>query len=210
MITRSKNRILQLRNLVRLKRHELDTAGRILSNAFLDDPLYKYVLPDDGERRSRLFWLMKKVAAYCLLFGEAHVTPGGEGIACWLPPGETEMTIIRIIRVGLPAIIWRFGLNAFTRLDDNMTFAARMHKKIMQEDHWYLLAIGVDPPHWGKGIGSLLMQPVLDAAGSAGLACYLETHNERNVAFYEKHGFWVAQEGENPKHNVRVWAMKND
>jgi hypothetical protein len=39
------------------------------------------------------------------------------------------------------------------------------------------------------------------------LPCYLETENERNLPFYERHGFEVVSDGEVPKRGLRVWAM---
>ena len=67
--------------------------------------------------------------------------------------------------------------------------------------------LGVEPSEQGKGIGGVLMQPILMRAGAEGLPCYLETENERNVPFYERHGFEVVSDGEVPKRGLRVWAM---
>ena len=57
--------------------------------------------------------------------------------------------------------------------------------------HWYLWALGAEPGCQGRGIGGRLLQLVLAQADSDGLPCYLETHAERNLAFYQKWGFEV-------------------
>jgi hypothetical protein len=67
-------------------------------------------------------------------------------------------------------------------------------------------AVGVEPSEQGRGIGGALMQPILTRAGVEGLPCYLETQNERNLPFYERHGFEVISDGEVPKCGLRVWA----
>ena len=54
------------------------------------------------------------------------------------------------------------------------------------------------------------MRPILARAGAEGLPCYLETQNERNVPFYERHGFEVVSDGEVPKRGLRGWAMVGD
>jgi ribosomal protein S18 acetylase RimI-like enzyme len=77
----------------------------------------------------------------------------------------------------------------------------------MLRPHWYLWALGVDPPYQGQGVGGQLLQPVLAEADAAGLPCYLETETERNVAFYRKHGFDVATAGPDPRQGVMVWTM---
>ena len=38
-------------------------------------------------------------------------------------------------------------------------------------------------------------------------ACFLETHNQKNVAFYEKYGFEVVEAGCLPDTTTTHWAM---
>ena len=77
----------------------------------------------------------------------------------------------------------------------------------MTKPHWNLWAIGVNPEYWSRGIGSHLLRTILISADASGLACYLETHNEKNTHFYEKHGFEVVFKGTAPRHNLQMWAM---
>ena len=55
--------------------------------------------------------------------------------------------------------------------------------------HWYLAGIGVEPAEQRRGIGGALMAPGLEAAERAGIPCALLTNSERNLSFYEAHGF---------------------
>jgi ribosomal protein S18 acetylase RimI-like enzyme len=88
-----------------------------------------------------------------------------------------------------------------------MGYADTLHKRHAPELHWYLWAVGVDPPNQGRGIGGRLIEPILARASADGTACYLETGMEKNISFYEKHGFRVVGEGRVPKLGVPVWAM---
>ena len=54
------------------------------------------------------------------------------------------------------------------------------------------------------------MEPVLVRASANRTACYLETGVERNIRFYERHGFKVVGEGTVPGQGVQVWAMLRD
>ncbi len=56
-----------------------------------------------------------------------------------------------------------------------------------------LLALGTDPPWQRRGIGSALLQPVLQRCDAAHTAAYLETPSEAIVPFYERHGFRVRE-----------------
>ena len=73
--------------------------------------------------------------------------------------------------------------------------------------HLYLAVLGVEPVRQGGGLGSTLIQPGLGLCDGEGLAAYLETGNERNLAFYGRHGFDVTGELTLPK-GPPVWLMR--
>jgi ribosomal protein S18 acetylase RimI-like enzyme len=150
------------------------------------------------------------VVGYCLLYGEVHTTPTVEGVACWLPPGETHLTLGRVVRSGLYATPLKMGLAAYRRFDTYMSYANQFHKRCAPPSHWYLWAIGVDPSCQGRGIDGRLIERGLARANEDGTACYPETGVARNVRFYEKHGFKVVDEGTVPGQGVPVWAMLRD
>jgi ribosomal protein S18 acetylase RimI-like enzyme len=182
-------------------------AGRVLARAFHHDPTYRFVLPEEDKRGKVLAWLFDRVVGYSLLWGEVHTTAALEGVACWLPPGETHLTFGRLVRSGLYATPLKMGLAAYRRFETYMSYANEFHKRCAPPSHWYLWAIGVDPSSQGRGIGSKLLERGLARASEDGTACYLETGVERNVRFYEKHGFKVVAEGTVPTQGLPVWAM---
>jgi ribosomal protein S18 acetylase RimI-like enzyme len=182
-------------------------AGRVLARAFHQDPTYIFVLPEEDQRERVLGWMLDKVVGYGLLYGDVHTTPSLEGVACWLPPGKTDLTLWRLVRSGLYATPFKMGLAAYRRLDMYGSYANKFHKLYAPPSHWYLWAIGVDPSSQGLGIGGQLLERGLRRAREDGTACYLETGVERNVRFYEKHGFQVVGQGAVPGQGLPVWAM---
>lgn len=196
--------------IVPLERSRRDQAAGLLARAFQGDPLFRYAIPQDDKRAKVLTWLLGRVLVYASLYGEVHTTPALRGVVCWVAPGKNKLTPYRVLRTGLTPITVRFGLAAYRRFDINQAYVYKMHTQHAPKDHWYLWAIGVDPASQGKGIGSALMKPVLTKASASGTPCYLETHNTRNVRFYEKHGFRVVSEGDVPKGGPHVWALVRD
>ena len=89
-----------------------------------------------------------------------------------------------------------------------MAHLGEWHRQLAPEPHWYLMILGVDPPHQGRGVGGELMQPVLAQCDRDGLPAYLETQKARNVPFYRKHGFEVLRETEAPSGGPHWWLMK--
>jgi GNAT superfamily N-acetyltransferase len=66
--------------------------------------------------------------------------------------------------------------------------------------------MGVEPDEQGRGLGSRVLQPVLDRCDVEQLPAYLEATAEGNVAFYERIGFEVRdtnQLGDGPA----LWLM---
>jgi len=182
-------------------------AASILTEAFMNDPLYLAVMPDAIRRQQALLWLHKRVLQYCSLYGVMHTLPSVKGVACWLPPGQTDVTIFRILRTGLFAMPYYMGLTPFFRFNAYMNVSDALRKKHAPKSYWYLWVLGVDPSSQGRGFGRKLMQPMLERADIEGAACYLETENEQNLGFYETLGFSVAASEIVPKSSITTWSL---
>ena len=104
--------------------------------------------------------------------------PSGCRRATWRPSGWQQLT-------GLPAFL--FALRSRIGVA-SATYGAviQLHP---QRPHWYLSGIGTDPPEQGTGVGSTLMRSRLARCDEDGVPAYLESSKERNVPFYERHGF---------------------
>lgn len=182
-------------------------AAELLGRAFRDDPVFRAVLPDAAKRRKAALWLHDRVLRYCFLYGATHTLPSFEGVACWLRPGQTELTFSRILRSGLLAMPLHMGPAAFSRFSAYIDCSSGQRRRNAPDRYWYLWVLGVDPPHQGRGVGGRLIQPVLKEADATGTACYLETENPRNLAFYGKHGFRVAGEARVERLGLSTWSL---
>jgi len=67
--------------------------------------------------------------------------------------------------------------------------------------------LAVDPGQKAKGIGAALMLLVLAKADAQKLPVYLETHDENNVRYYQKHGFDLLHAVSIPKYGLPIWCM---
>jgi len=197
----------QTKEVILLSRQDNERASEALARAFYTDPMMQCLVPNDAKRTHLLPVFFGLVVRYCLRYGEVYTTPALEGAACWLAPGNTIPTLARILRTGVYVSPLDFGLAGLFRFLQISAYTEAVHQRAAPGQHWYLWALGVDPPYQGQGIGGLLIQPVLARAGAEGLPCYLETENARNVPFYQKHGFKVVSEGEVTSCRLHVWSM---
>jgi ribosomal protein S18 acetylase RimI-like enzyme len=190
--------------VVRLRPDQLAEASAVLARAFQDDPAWSWVLPDAQRRATLLPWLFR--IGFEIMEAELWTTAGRvRGAARWLPPGRAQM------RVGI-------GLRAFVATPLRLREATsrffaygraveNARVRAMPGPHWYLAGIGVDPTEQRQGVGSALLEPGLSAAAAQGLPCVLLTNAERNLPFYERHGFEVVLETDTPGGPPHAWAM---
>lgn len=81
------------------------------------------------------------------------------------------------------------------------------HSRDIAQPHWYLLLLAVSPCCQGCGVGARLMAPVLGKAKTVGIPVYLQTLHERNVSFYERHGFRITSETASNRGEPPCWGM---
>jgi ribosomal protein S18 acetylase RimI-like enzyme len=163
-------------------------AALTLARAFQDDAMFRYIEPDEDRRRRVLPWFFG--AALRLGRHDGRVDElAGSAAAIWLVPGRTTLGPRALLRSGLAAAPLRLGLPAFRRFTALTGAFEREARRAMTSPYWHLFILGVDPEHQGRGHGGRLIAPVLAEADRTELPCYVETTEEPNTRFYERHGF---------------------
>lgn len=186
---------------------DLSDLGSSLCRAFIEDPMMQFIFGELAHKPEALEWFMTAGARYGLLWGRVLTTAAtARGASVWLGPGEGEMIPERLAAAGFDQAPEYMGMEAFERFMAVMEHFQGLHGRIAPKPHWYLMILGVDPECQRQGLGGLLLEPVLCEAREAGLAVYLETSREENVAFYERHGFRMEEASVTPG-GLRVWAM---
>jgi GNAT superfamily N-acetyltransferase len=191
----------------KLTQPNLSLAARALTNAFMEDPLQRYVFPDEAERKERSIPHFSALLQYGLLFGEVFTGDQFEGAVIWLRPGETTVTPEKAEQSGLAALPKTIGEAQFTRFISVLDYADQYHKLDMKEPHWYTMVVGVDPSFQGKGYGNALLSPILEEAKSKNIPVYLETAQPKNLSFYQHMGFEMVREVVEPVSGIRIWTF---
>lgn len=179
----------------------------VLGRAFDDDPVWRWLLPDDASRVRRmtaLFGVMLRQVHLRHGATEATGRGGGtEAAALWDPPGHWHIPLRRQAAQGVP-LVRILG----TRTPATLRALGAIEKHHPKEPHWYLAVLGTDPPAQGNGLGAALLRSRLDRCDAEGLPSYLESSKEQNVPYYERFGFRVTRELTLPgKGCPPVWLM---
>jgi ribosomal protein S18 acetylase RimI-like enzyme len=195
-------------NLIRLTKSDLAKGADLLVNAFWNDPLNLYFIPEGENRRMLLTKYLQFRLRFAIMYGEVYSTSSDfEGIAAWFPPGRSNMTYFRLMRAGGLGLVRVLGTDSISKMNRIASHFAGLRKEHLPEPHWHLFPIAVDPVHQGKGYASALMRPMLDRIQSEGLPCFLETQNEKNISLYEYFGFEVIYKEVTPEIELPNWAM---
>jgi ribosomal protein S18 acetylase RimI-like enzyme len=193
-----------------LKQDQLELMSAIFGAAFENDPLIKFVEPNEQKRAQIAPFLYGTVLKYCQLFGQVDVTTDGMAAAAWLAPNHCFPSILRELRAGMGMLPIKCGLGAFNRLQEFDILSKKMRRKFAPPTHWYLWGIAVDPSMQGKGLARALLNSVIQKADRAGETIYLETQNPNNVVVYERFGFRVVGIGNLGRNAVTIHAMRRE
>jgi GNAT superfamily N-acetyltransferase len=183
---------------------DVPKVAAVLADAFIDDPLYTWLLPGSLRLRARLRTMFEaEMEHYVIPTGTVWTTPGYDGAVTELPPGAWEMPMsftgneaIKLMRA--------FG----TRLALAGRVQRAMEERHLREPHFYVRTVGVRTALQGQGVGSALMQPTLERADALGLPTYIEASSQRSAALYERLGFVHMDVFELPDGGPPVWLMR--
>lgn len=180
---------------------DVPTINETLGRAFQDDPVFRWVVPDDRARRARLASVFGAFADIYVPLGESYLAGDGAGAALWAPAGVEPFTEEQEEAFGerMVEILGADAERAF-ELD------GLLDQHHPEEPCLYLQFVGVVPERQGRGLGSRLLATVLEEADANGTPAYLEATSPDNRRLYERHGFETVGELTLPD-GPALWPM---
>lgn len=185
---------------------EYERVASAIARAFYDDPVLSWFFPDDSRRMEQL----KQLFGY---FGRkvwfphelTYTTEGVVGGAVWMPPEQWRVGIFEQLRM-MPGFVSSVGIRDLPRALRGFNLMESEHP---DDRHYYLPVVGVEPKWQGKGIGTALLQPMLERCDRERVAAYLEATSPKNRSCYERVGFEVADQFSFPK-GPPMWPMRRE
>jgi GNAT superfamily N-acetyltransferase len=164
--------------------------GRLLAASHQDYPAYQVLWPNPKARQRALRTYLTAIAKDAASWGDAVLAKDGNqevGVALWLPPGAFPLSATRKARL-LPTML-RMAAGSPRGTIALGVIGNRASRGDWSEPTWYLRAMGVHPDARRRGVGALLMAPVLARADEEGARCKLHTSDPGIVPYFQRHGF---------------------
>ncbi|SDW51203.1 Acetyltransferase (GNAT) family protein [Hydrobacter penzbergensis] len=174
------------------KRNDKALVVEILAKSFESNQSVNYILRQGKKREQRIRALMDYSFEVCYLFGEVFLS--NDNKACALVVySDKKKTTLKSVLLDLKLIFQCVGFSNVSKTLKREKLINSAHPKI---PFCYLWFIGVASDEQGKGIGSKLLQSILDYSDQQNRPVYLETSTLRNLPWYNKFGFECYHEEE--------------
>ncbi len=192
--------------MYQIQHKDLLKASSILSQAFKSYTLFEHVLPDSVSRTNQL----RHLCRFLLRLGMAKgivMAPSVEleGVSIWFPSEGFPNSAMDAVRAGLFNLFFHVDIKAVGRFIEIGNIKGRKRAGIIQGPYWLCDMIGVGSLLQRRGAGRQMIEAQLNRFKKENIPCYLETSEDRNIAYYERYGFDLIHQYR--IHNVPVFCL---
>lgn len=159
----------------------------ILARSFDKNQSVNYIVQQDEKRPERIRALMHYSFEVCYAFGRVFLSDDGAACALILFPDQ-KRTTFKSIWLDIKLILTCVGIG---NINKALARESKIKKLQPDESMYYLWFIGVDPDHQNTGVGTKLLNEVIEDSEKEKRPIYLETSTLGNLPWYEKFGFKI-------------------
>ena len=186
--------------LYQVTREDLPQLEKLLNVCFAHDPLYETLIPDEEIRKRLMPELfqcdMDEFYETCEIFADSRELNGVLVVSDEAEPYNVFQYYWSEAKAALhtdsflikedPSMKTFFN---FMKGGDylNSSWTDQLHQK----NRLHIIYLAVDPEMQHHGIAAALIDEAVDYAEKHGMMISLETHNEKNVAFYQQFGLKI-------------------
>lgn len=166
-----------------IHRRDRDAVATLLTRAFADDPLSRWLYAD---HEARLRWVhadFRLRLAQHAADGRSVMASDGSGAVIWAAPGYWKGHALGQLRAlaAIPRVVRNY--------ERVSAMQAQLDRRHPYEPHLYLALLGVVPEARRRGVASALLAPTLAEADRHRLPAYVEAGTPQAAALYRTLGF---------------------
>lgn len=186
--------------LYRVQKDDVEKLKKLLTECFAGDPLYCGLIPDEETRKRLLPELfecdMEEFFETCEIYADSpelnSILVVDDESEPYSPFHYYLAEAAALLKTDGYLIKEDPSLKTFWNFFQGRDYLnSRWTDQLHQEERLHIIYLAVRPTMQHHGISTVLLKEAMDYADKNGLMISLETHNERNVAFYQHFGFKV-------------------
>ncbi|MFZ6023857.1 MAG: GNAT family N-acetyltransferase [Bacteroidota bacterium] len=162
----------------------------ILTKSFENNQSVNYIAKQDEKKLKRIRALMDYSFEVCYMFGDVFLSDDKKACALVLYP-DKKKTTLKSVLLDIKLILSCIGIE---NIKKTLAREALIKKLQPKELMYYLWFIGVYPEYQNEGIGSILLNEVIEDSEHKKRPIYLETSTLKNLPWYQKSGFNIYHE----------------
>ncbi len=203
--------MLQPVSLRQLVLADVEPAARLISSAFIDDPLIGFMLPFRATRYQTLYKYFRPMTEISIRRGKVYgVGDPLQGVAYWKSPDQQPMSVSIFNLARFLPLVFTFFPLGFVRARKLLEQTEAMHARHASRPHYYLENLGVMEAARGRGLSSSLIRPILAQSDQQKVTAYTDTANPANVPLYEHFGFQCVEQAAISGLGITVFALKRE
>ena len=171
--------------MVKADKEDRNLVVAVLSDSFKNNLSVNFIVQQDEQKDKRIRALMEYSFDMCSLFGNVFLSDDKNSCALILYPHLKKTTLLAIW-LDIKLIFKAVGIGGISKA---LKREAQIKHIQPKEEMLYLWFIGVDPFLQHKGIGSKLMDEVIQLSKTKNLPLLLETSTIENLPWYKRFGF---------------------
>lgn len=160
----------------------------ILYECFEKNKSVNWIVKQDSKKKERIRDLMDYFFEACIEIGEIYLTENLTGVIIF-SNSDDKLPILEEAYLTVRLILKVTGIVGIGKALQREKYINRFHPQ--DEEFIYIWFLGLKKTEQGRGVGSKMVQEVINRSNNEQLPIYLETSTEENLKFYKKHGFEV-------------------
>lgn len=162
----------------------------ILTKSFENNQSVNYIVKQDAKRIKHISALIDYSFEVCYASGDVFLSDDRKACALITYP-DKKKTTLKSILLDVKLILSSVGLK---NIKKTLARESMINKIQPKELKYYLWFIGVNPEYQNEGIGSVLLDEIIEDSELKKRPIYLETSTLKNLPWYAKFGFQVYHE----------------
>lgn len=177
----------------------------LLAECFDTNKSVNWIVKQDSKRKERIRALMDYSFDTCIDAEQIYLTEDKKGVIICsmsddkLPFLEEALLTVRFVL----QVTGIDGIGKALRRERYVTSFRQQENEFM-----YIWFIAVDKTMQGKGVGSKMIEEIIDRSNKENLSIYLETSTVRNLHFYQKHGFEIYHTSEEEMFGFKLYFLR--